>query len=227
MRSYLLYQRAVLALLAAAITGCSGMRGSQSPAIGALPSAAGTRATCPSEPIVRPVFILVKNERFKVAGGGAYTVESLNPTITVRKLAEDPSIFDVLPTTNQSVPASTIRVTDDATKAKLEFRVSMWVTGKVIALKRVHALVAERRPAACDQQPIVQPVNMDPTGSYYSLGGPYTVTSSNPNVAIQMRDNILQLTGVGVKPASSDAVITVKDNATGTTHTFKVVYPGV
>jgi hypothetical protein len=152
----------------------------------------------------------------------------LNPTITVRKSAEDPSVFDVLPTTNQSVPASTIRVTDDATKAKLEFRVSMWVTGKVVAVERVHTRFAARRPAECDGSPIVQPVSLDPTGSYYALvGGPYTVSSSSPTVALQVRDNILQVTGVGVKPVASDAIITVKDSATGASHTFRVVYPGV
>jgi hypothetical protein len=227
MRSYLFYQRAALALLAAAVTGCAGLSGSPLRAIGAIPSAATTRLACTSEPIVRPVYILVKNERFRVQSG-PYTVESLNSTITVRKSAEDPSVFDVLPTTNQSVPASTIRVTDDATKATLEFRVSMWVTGKVVAVQRMHARSAERRPAACEQTPIVQPVNLDPTGSYYKLvGGPYTVSSSKDTVALQMRDNILQVTGVGVKPVSSDAVITVTDTATGSSHSFRVVYPGV
>jgi hypothetical protein len=35
------------------------------------------------------------------------------------------------------------------------------------------------------------------------------------------------VTGVGVKPVSSDATITVKETATGASHSFKVVYPGV
>jgi hypothetical protein len=228
MSTYILYRRAALALLAAAVTGCAGFHGSGSQAIGALPSSATTRdAACTSEPIVRPVYILPKNERFRVVGG-AYTVESLNPTITVRKASTDPALFDVLPTTNQGVPAATIRVTDDATKAKLEFRVSMWVTGKVVAVKHPSIRFGERRPAGCDQSPIVQPVYLDPTGSYYALiGGPYTVTSSKTTVALQVRDNILQVTGVAVKPVSADAVITVTDTATGASHSFQVVYPGV
>jgi hypothetical protein len=227
MRSYFFFQRAALALMVAVVTGCAGLHGSEAQTAGALPSAATTRATCTSEPIVQPIWVLAKNERFRVLGG-AYTVESLNPTITVRKSTDDPSVFDVLPTTNQSVPASTIRVTDDATKAKLEFRVSMWVTGKVVAVERAHARLGQRRRAGCDQSPIVAPLNLDPTGSFYTLaGGPYTVSSSNPAVALQVRDNILQVTGVGVKPVSSDATITVRDSATGSTLSFRVVYPGV
>jgi hypothetical protein len=231
MRSNLFFKRAALALLVVLGTGCAGFRGSESQAIGAIPSAATTRQVCPSEPVVRPIWILPKNERFRVIGG-SYTVESLNSTITVRKSGTDPSVFDVLPTTNVSVPASTIRVTDDATKAKLEFKVSMWVTGKVVAVERAQARFAERRPAECDSLPVVQPVYMDPTGSYYALvGGPYTVSSSNPLVALQSHDDrgvrYLQVTGVGVKPASSDGVITVTDSATGSSVAFKVVYPGV